>query len=71
MHNSQASSHFHLKPHLCPIEYEPGTPECHALGVGLNFNSTAKLHPALLTSTLNYKIKMPLIEFCSMTLGSH
>lgn len=51
--NSSDTSHFHLKPHLHHIEYEP---ECHALGFGLNINSTAKLHPVLLTSPFNYKI---------------
>lgn len=61
-----------LRPHLSPIKPDlPGPPDVVLLLFGLNFNSTAKLHPALLTSPFNYKIKMALIEFLTVTLGSH
>lgn len=60
-----------LQPHLHRIKGTCRLPGRHAPAFGLNFNSTAKLHPALLTSPFNYKIKMALIEFLTVTLGSH
>lgn len=71
VHNSPAFSHFPLKAHLHPDQEELMSPECHGLGFGLRFYSTAKWNLVLLTFPFNYKIRVTLIEFLTVILESH